>query len=136
MPKSRGYERLIAAGPAMAERAAEHRARFVAAGFDETFVDQLKQAALDLQKAVDVKRAHVAHRAGATSGMSQQLAHGRDLVRLLDAMVGPWLEENAPDRVAEWQSVTRFVRVAPPAETPVVTPVPAPTPTTPEVRAA
>ena len=116
------------------------RDRFVAAGFGEDFVDQLKQAAVDLQRAVDLTSAQLGHRAAATSGMLQELARGRDLVRLLDAMVGSWLEDHMQDRVAEWKTLTRFVRVAPPVEAvnaAGTTPTPTTTtPTTPELHAA
>ena len=88
---------MIAAGISMAQHAEGRRDRFVAAGFGEDFVDQLKQAAVDLQRAVDVTSAQLGHRAAATSGMLQELARGRDLVRLLDAMVGSWLEDHMQD---------------------------------------
>lgn len=140
MPDGQGYERLIAAGISMAQHAEGRRDRFVAAGFGEDFVDQLKQAALDLQRAVDLTSAQLGHRAAATSGMLQELARGRDLVRLLDAMVGSWLEDHMQDRVAEWKTLTRFVRVAPPVEAVEAvgtTPTPTTTtPTTPERHAA
>ena len=130
-------ERLIAARISMAQHAGGRRDRFVAAGFGEDFVDQLKQAAVDLQRAVDLKSAQLGRRAAATSGMLQELARGRDLVRLLDAMVGSWLEDHMQDRVAEWKTLTRFVRVAPPVEAAGTTPTPTTTtPTTPELHAA
>jgi hypothetical protein len=72
----------------------------------------------------------------AVAPVPAELSRGRALVRLLDALVSPWLEENEPDRVAEWQTLTRFVRVAPVVETPVPTPAPTPIATTPEVHAA
>ena len=118
------------------------RDRFVAAGFGEGFVVQLKQAAVDLQRAVDFTSVQLGHRAAATSGMLQELARGRDLVRLLDAMVGSWLEDQMQDRVAEWKTLTRFVRMAPPVEAAVAeaagtTPTPTiATPTTSELHAA
>jgi hypothetical protein len=96
MPDMRGYERLIAAAQAMAERAAEHRDRFVEAGFGETFVDQVKHAALELQKTIDAKAAHFGHRAAATSGMVQELSRGRALVRLLDALSSGLTKSRAP----------------------------------------
>lgn len=64
-----------------------------------------------MQLAIDAKSAHLGHRAAATSGMVKELRKGRNLVQLLDALVGPWLEKNMPERVAEWESLTRFVRV-------------------------
>ena len=131
---------MIAAGISMAQHAEGRRDRFVAAGFGEDFVDQLKQAAVDLQRAVDLTSAQLGRRAAATSGMLQELARGRDLVRLLDAMVGSWLEDHMQDRVAEWKTLTRFVRVAPPVEVVEAvgaTPTPTTTtPTTPELHAA
>ena len=75
-----------------------------------------------------------------TEGLPEERARGRDLVRLLDAMVGSWLEDHMQDRVAEWKTLTRFVRVAPPVEAvnaAGTTPTPTTTTlTTPELHAA
>lgn len=71
---------------------------------------------------------------GASRGMVRELKRGRNIVRLLDSMVGPWLEETDPSAKAEWETLTRFVR-ATPAEKPgtVPTPLAAPTPTSSEI---
>lgn len=45
---------------------------------------------------------------------SSTFGDGRDLVRLLDAMVRPQLQDGPMDSaLAEWRTLTRFVRVAP-----------------------
>ena len=112
MPPDRGYERLILAANAMADEAASHRASFVAAGFGENFPNQLKQAAELLRNSLDARRSHLGRRSAATLGMVQELVIGRELVRLLDALVMPWLEAHSRGQVGEWKTLTRFVRPA------------------------
>lgn len=119
MPKTDGYHALVTAAQGMARHAAERKDRFLAAGFSEDFIEQLDAAALALQTAVDVTSGHRARRAAATSAMLRDYAIGRDLLRLLDSMVTPWLEQHLPGRVAEWESLTHFARVTPLTETPV-----------------
>ena len=113
MPKREGYHALVTAAQGMARHAAERKDRFVAAGFREDFVEQLDAAALALEAAADVTSGHRARRAAATSAMLKDYAIGRDLLRLLDTMVTPWLEQNLPARLAEWESLTHFARVTP-----------------------
>ncbi len=139
LPKERGYEHLIAAAGAMAGRAEEHKDRFVEAGFSDDFVERLRKAASDLRAALDAKGTHFGKRSAATAGMRQELARGRDLVRVLDDMVRPALQAT-PIRLAEWRTLSRFIRSAkaveqatpvPPVGTPNV--VPAGTPAAPVV---
>ncbi len=147
-----GYERLIMVASAMADEATTRRDAFVAVGFGENFPDQLRQAALELRETIDARSAHLGRRTAATLGMMQELSKGRELVRLLDLLVRPWLEEHAPNKVAEWKSLTRFERSAPkekvggggavdgeaPVGTPIGTSVPtvSATPVTTEAHAA
>jgi hypothetical protein len=110
MPQVKGYEKLIAASLAMAGRANEHKDRFVAAGFSEDFLDRLRKGAADLRTALDEKGAHYGKRSAASAGMLEELARGKDLVRVLDDMVSPGLRAT-PDRLAEWRTLSRFARV-------------------------
>ena len=63
-----------------------------------------------------------------------------ELVRLLDTLVRPWLAEHAPEKVAEWRTLTRFAKATPVAdETSVAvttTPTSTPTPVSTEAHAA
>jgi hypothetical protein len=115
MPKVKDYQGLITAGLAMADQAAEHKDRFVAAGFEENFVERFRTAVTDLRTALDITATHLGRRSAASAGMLDELARGRQLVRMLDAMVAPRLED-APDRLAQWRTLARFVHVAPAEE--------------------
>ena len=109
----RAYNRLITTALAMADEAAARRAVFVEAGFAENFPELLREAAEALRQSRAVRRSYVGRRAGATHEMMRDLVAGRELVRLLDALVTPWLRAHAPGKVGEWKSLTRFVRSAP-----------------------
>jgi hypothetical protein len=139
MPDAQDYEGVIAAALAMAERAEEHKDRFVAAGFGEDFVDRLRKAVAGLRSTLDDRSDHFGRRSAATAGLGEEMARGRDLVRLLDAMVAPRLED-APDRLAQWRTLARFVRVTPPVEegttVPAVVPPNVPTVVAPNVASA
>jgi hypothetical protein len=126
MPRVTDYQGVIAASLAMAERAEEHKDRFVSAGFSDDFVVRFRKAVDDLRAALDDKAAHYGRRAAATAGMLDELARGRQLVKMLDAMVAPALGD-APDQLAQWRTLARFVRVTPveeesPAPAPAVPP--------------
>jgi hypothetical protein len=140
MPGGRGYQRLLTAANAVADVAAERKDAFVAAGFSEDFADQVRNATMVLRETIDARGTHLGHRSGATLGMSQELAKGRELVRLLDTLVRPWLAEHAPEKVAEWKTLTRFAKAAPVVEETRVEAAPAqtvtPAPGGPEAHAA
>lgn len=72
---------------------------FVGAGFAENFPELLKQAAEELRQSLDFRRGYVGRRAGATHEMVRDLVTGRELVRLLDALVTPWLRVYSPGQV-------------------------------------
>lgn len=137
MPDARDYQRVIAAALAMAAQAEEHKDQFVKAGFGEDFVEKMRKVAEELRVGVDTRAANLGRRTAATAGLLLEMARGRDLIRLLDAMVAPELA-GVEDKMAQWRSLTRFVRVGQvsdeetPAPTPApVTPPPAPTETAP-----
>ncbi len=137
MPKAENYAGIVAGALGMAVHAAEHRQLFVDAGFAADFVEQLTQAAKDLKTTLDLRAAERGRRSAATAGMLVERGKGRDLVRLLDALILPQLQANPRSAaLAEWRTLTRFTRVTP-AERKEV-PIPAPgtgvvtTPTTEE----
>lgn len=115
LPESRAYESVIAGALSMAERAVEHQARFVEAGFSADFIERLKTAADSLRKVLDAKAVYRGRRSAATAGIVAEYRRGRHMVRLLDALVAPALE-GMPDRLAEWRTLSRFVRATPAGE--------------------
>ncbi len=115
LPKVKSYEKVIAGALAMADRAEEHKVRFVQAGFDEDFVDRLRKAATDLRVSLDEKGVHLGKRSAASAGMLEELGRGKDLLRVLDDMVAAGMRAT-PDRLAEWRTLTRFVRPSPAKE--------------------
>jgi hypothetical protein len=133
MPTGRGHERLIVAANAMADEAEDRRDAFVAAGFGEHFPSLVRQAALEIRQTLDARRVHRGQRATATLSMLEDLAKGRALVRLLDKMVRPWLEEHASEKVGEWKTLTRIARRKAADAT---SPAPTPTPANPEANNA
>ncbi|MFN8570834.1 MAG: hypothetical protein U0132_02180 [Gemmatimonadaceae bacterium] len=116
MPQVLDYEGLIAAALSMAGRAQEHKDRFVSAGFEEDFVDRLKKAAAALRDALDVKGSYFGKRTASTRGVLNELARGRQMVRVLDDMVSLGLRAT-PERLARWKALSRFVRASAPTVT-------------------
>ncbi|MBC7894864.1 MAG: hypothetical protein H7066_05605 [Cytophagaceae bacterium] len=104
------YQALIAITMGVADRVEEHKAKFVAAGFAEDFVDKMRSTAEALNKALEGKAARNGRRAGATSGLVLEFARSREMVRMLDDMVAPLLE--GTQRLAAWKAVSRFAREA------------------------
>lgn len=107
MPRTRDYERLIAAAYGIAQQASEHKEQFIAAGFEADFVDRLKKGADALRVALDDRNSNLGRRSAATAGMDQELGRGRDQLRILHDMVAPRLRGDAARR-AEWATLSRF----------------------------
>lgn len=107
MPRFRDHERLLASAYAMADRVSPFAEQFVAKGFVPDFVERLRKAADAFKESIDGRSLDVGRRAASTAGQLEELRRGRELVRLLDAMVWPRLAEE-PDLAAEWASLTRF----------------------------
>lgn len=119
MPRFRDHERVLASAYAMADRVAPHAASFVEKGFAADFVERLRKAADAFKEAIDGRSLDVGRRAASTAGQLEELRRGRELVRLLDAMVSPRLAKE-PDLAAEWKSLSRFLRQPGGVEVPVV----------------
>ena len=110
MPKSKDYERLIAAAHGMALQAALHKGRFTTAGFEADFSDRLTKGADDLRVApvaLDERNADLRRRPAASAGMHQELLRGRDHLRMLDDMEMPRPRGDSV-RLAEWATLSRF----------------------------
>jgi hypothetical protein len=110
MPQVRDYQGIIAAAESMAQNASSHRQRFVEAGFPPDFVESIQKAASDLRSGIDTRAAELGRRAASTAGLRQEYARGRDVVRVLDAMVAPRLRP-VPERLAEWRTLSKFESV-------------------------
>ncbi len=111
MPQARDYQGLISIAEAMAVAAGEHQPAFVDAGLPDDFAARITEAAAQLRRAMSSHAVEVSKRAAATAAIRRAYARGRDLVRVLDAMVAPRLEGD-PQRLAEWRSLARFVPVS------------------------
>lgn len=109
MPPRRGYNHLLAAAAGFAERATEHKAKFVEAGLSVDFVERLQATADELRKALDEKAKNFGRRIAATEGAEYEYARGKKIVAYIDSMVTPaW--EATPVRLKEWKGLSRFVR--------------------------
>lgn len=148
MPDARDYMGTVAAAEAMAQVATQHASKFRIIGLPEDFVKRMQDAVAQLRAQLDLRAADVGLRSAATAGLRREYLRGRELVRMLDAMVAPRLTATPP-RFAEWRSLSRFLRVnvaittdpeRPGATTPSSPAVPPPAPSgepgTPEARAA
>jgi hypothetical protein len=101
------YRATIVAANGLAERVGPHKAKFVDAGLSENFVEVLQSSAAELQQTLNERSDHVARRAHATAGIEAEYARGRDLVKILDAMLSSlWAKD--PARLAQWKSVSRL----------------------------
>ncbi|MGQ0650368.1 MAG: hypothetical protein ACT4P7_22740 [Gemmatimonadaceae bacterium] len=121
MPAVRDYEGTIAAAESMAQTATDHRQRFVDAGFPNDFVERMQKSAVDLRAGIDAHAQEFGKRSASTAGLRQEYLRGRDLVRVLDAMVAPRLAAT-PDRLAEWRTISRFERQPVAGVTPEIPP--------------
>lgn len=121
MPAARDYIGTIAAAEAMAQLATQYAEKFTGVGLPPDFVARMQKAVVELRAQLDARATDVGVRSASTSGLRTQYTRGRELVRMLDAMVAPRLAD-APPRLAEWKALSRFLRIASPApaeETPV-----------------
>ena len=109
-------EEVVAAANAMSSAALPYQERFVAAGFRSDFAERLRGAAAGVREAVDRRATEISRRSAATATAHSELARGRAVLALVDAMVAPRLEGNA-DQSAEWRSLMRQGRTRPVEDT-------------------
>ena len=107
MPKGRPRsEDLITAARKMAQAVEPHTSVFVAAALQPDFVQQLHTAA-DVMEAALAYRPQIRGKVkGATQGIRAQLAPGRRIVHVLDALIQIALA-NDPALLANWNAVKR-----------------------------
>jgi hypothetical protein len=135
MPRHRDREGLVNASITLAGLAEQHKEAFTAAGFAADFADKLRELANRARTVTGEKDTQYGRRAAATAGIEDEVRRGRDILRLLDAMVLPSLEV-APDSLAEWRTLVRFVHLSEVPVTPAPKSPEAPVPSTPEAHAA
>lgn len=109
LPVRRDDVGLLQTARGVAERAADYQALFIAKGLAPDFVERLRKASTAFGDALAARGLDIARRSAASAGMLQELTRGRDLLRLLDIMVVPRLRGQS-DQLAEWRSITRFMR--------------------------
>ena len=107
-PQNSGVAKLVAHAHGMAATATQHASVFTNAGLPATFADDLTGAADALVSARDEQTASRAARRGATNGLQASLARGRQVVRILDALVSRALKDD-PALLASWKNVKRVV---------------------------
>lgn len=105
-PRIRQPEALMTAALALANRAEEYAPAFVAAGFPTDFVERMRAGATALREAVDDRAHHLARRAATTAALTAEVTRGRQVLSLVDDMVGPSAERDAVLAV-EWKEVLR-----------------------------
>lgn len=110
MPEGRDYVGTLTSAEAMAEVARQHAGAFREIGLGEDFVQRMQEAVTSLRTRLDGRAVDFGRRSAATAGLRREYARGRDVVRVLDAMVAPRLE-STPERAAEWRTLVRFMRI-------------------------
>lgn len=109
LPRRRGAEELLQAADAFIEQCVQHEARFVAGGLAPDFVQRLRTATAAYRTAITAQGLVIGRRVAATTGMEYLLVRAREQLRVIDAMLTPELTSQ-PVMLAEWRSVSRFVR--------------------------
>ena len=117
--------RLIAAAGSMAEAATKHEQVFVDAGLPSDFIAALLGAADAVKGSIDGRAQNRGRRVGATAGLAAEEKQGRNVVKVLDALVVPALGTN-DSLIAEWRSLKR---VSPRSTPTPVAPTTSPAPT-------
>lgn len=110
LARKRDNEGLLHAARGFIERASQHQGRFLEAALAPDFVERLRTATSAFRDAIVARGEEQGRRSSATAGMLQELARGRDLIRLLDTMLVPRLA-GEQSQLAEWRTMTRFIRV-------------------------
>ncbi|HNV77574.1 MAG TPA: hypothetical protein PKH96_23030 [Gemmatimonadaceae bacterium] len=109
LPRSRESEGLLQTAGGIAERAEEHKEHFIAKGLAPDFVERLRAATVTYRDAIVARGLDLGRRSAASAGLLSDIARGRELVRLIDDMLAPRLASQR-DLLAEWRTITRFVR--------------------------
>lgn len=107
MPKGNASAAVIVtAAQVMAQKAEIYKDVLVENGLPAGFIEQLKQAAEALKASIDGRGLARASRVAATRGVKSEVALGRRLVSILDAVVSGLIRSN-PAKLAEWKQLKR-----------------------------
>jgi len=109
VPDRRDVEALIQRARAVGEIVAQHLPQFVAKGIAADIVERLTRATDAVREAQHARSVALGRRASASEGMVVELAEGRRIVGVIDAMLAPRLESE-PDVLKEWRVTARFRR--------------------------
>ena len=110
MPRGRPtVAQLAAAAQGMAGAVGQFASVFTDFGVTPGFVAELQAAARDMVAAQVQGSQHKGTRGAATKGLKLQLAHGRKIVRVLDAFVRSALKDDHAT-LAAWESVKRVAK--------------------------
>lgn len=109
IPRKTDAEGTVAAALGMADAAESQKGAFVAGGFAADFAEQLRQVARVLKATIDHRAQHIGRRNASTAGVREEMAKGRSIIALLDAMIAPALEAT-PSLLTEWRTLKKQVR--------------------------
>lgn len=109
---------IVTAAQVMAQKAEIYKDVLVENGLPADFIEQLKQASDALKASIDARGLARASRVAATRGVKSEVALGRRLVSILDAVVTGLIRSN-PAKLAEWQQLKRVTLKAGVARRPV-----------------
>ena len=98
--------KIVTAAEVMAEKAGIYKDVLVENGLPADFIEQLKQAAATLKASIDGRGLARASMVAATRGVKSEVALGRRVVAILDAVVTGLIRSN-PAKLAEWQQLKR-----------------------------
>lgn len=100
---------LILAARSMADAATEYYSVIRGEGLDDEFIDRLRAAATELERAVFARDGARGRRRGAGVSLVVQSRLGREVLRVLSAFVIRGFAHR-PDRIAEWFTAIRIKR--------------------------
>jgi hypothetical protein len=103
-------ERLAAAADAMVTALDVVGPQFVARGIAANFVEQLSTTTKALRTAIDQRAAQLSRRIGTTAAMEAHETHIVQIVRVLDTIVRPVID-NDPELLAAWNNLLALPRV-------------------------
>ncbi|MFL5613341.1 MAG: hypothetical protein ACJ796_06735 [Gemmatimonadaceae bacterium] len=108
-PSDVDNERLAASGDAMVTALQVLGPQFVARGFAANFVDQLSNATKALRDAIDQRSAQLGRRVGTTEAIVKGGERAVQLVRVIDTLVRPVIQNNA-ELLATWDNIVALQR--------------------------
>lgn len=98
---------LVTAARAMQQAAAQHKQVFLDCGRPEDFLERMQETVDAITATIDVRQQRVIDVRGATAGIRQDIATGRQAVKQLHAIVVPRVEDNH-DELERWKAARRI----------------------------